>query len=118
MVAVFALGVFAQDAVPPPIEPEPTEISDAPVEYHASPAVIQEESEPNFFVKIWNWIAANWLEIGASGIGLMGIIEIVVRLTPSEKDNAAFAWLRSAIDWLIPNLKTGGGRHPSPTAEA
>jgi hypothetical protein len=44
-------------------------------------------------------------------LGLMGFAKIIVNLTPSEKDNKIFSWVDGFIDFFIPNLKKGGGKH-------
>jgi len=53
-----------------------------------------------------NFFAENWV---ALVLGLMGFIELIVRLTPSEKDNSIFNWLAMLINALLPNIKKGGG---------
>lgn len=53
-----------------------------------------------------NFVKDNWI---ALVFGLLGFIELIVRLTPSEKDNSIFNWLTSLINALLPNLKKGGG---------
>jgi len=65
------------------------------------------EGEPSFIQKLIDWFTKNWGYI----VGALGIIEIIVRLTPSEKDNAYFAWFSNLLDSLIPNMKKGGGTH-------
>lgn len=47
-------------------------------------------------------------------IGLLAFAKVVVNLTPSEKDNKIFGWLDSIINYIIPNLKKGGGTHATP----
>jgi hypothetical protein len=44
-------------------------------------------------------------------LGLLGFVELIVRLTPTEKDNSIFNLLYSIINALIPNLKSSGGTH-------
>lgn len=55
---------------------------------------------------IGNFLTENWI---ALVLGLMGFIELIVRLTPSDKDNSIFNWLAALINALLPNLKKGGG---------
>lgn len=68
----------------------------------------QEQEESSFFDELWAWLLANWM---MALLGLLGIIEIVVNLTPTEKDNAWFVWLRDIINSIIPNNRKGGGVH-------
>lgn len=79
--------------------------------------VLVEVPDPaGIFEKVWEWFQKN----GAAGlsifISLLGLIEIIVRLTPSKRDDAAFDWLRKFVDAIIPNLKKGGGTFPAPKA--
>jgi len=39
------------------------------------------------------------------------IFELVVRLTPSEKDNSIYNLIKRIVDTLIPNRKNTGGKH-------
>lgn len=64
----------------------------------ATPAVVP-VTPGNFFLE--NWVALLF--------GLMGFIELIVRLTPSEKDNSIFNWIFTLLNALLPNLKKGGG---------
>lgn len=68
------------------------------------------EDEVSTFEKLWNFLK-QW------GIPLLGgiiaLIEVIVRITPSEKDNAWLKWLKDIFDAIIPNLKKGGGTHTS-----
>ena len=36
-------------------------------------------------------------------IGLMGVLKVVVRLTPSLKDDAVFGKIDKALEFIIPN---------------
>ena len=54
------------------------------------------------------FLKENWMPLL---LALMGFMKVVVNLTPSEKDNKIFAWLDGFIDFFIPNLKKGGGKH-------
>jgi len=42
---------------------------------------------------------------------LLALVKVIVNLTPSTKDNKVFTLLDNFINWLVPNLKKGGGRH-------
>lgn len=67
-----------------------------------------EEDEPTIWQEFWAWLRINWV---AFLLGLIGVVEIVVNLTPTQKDNAWFIWLREIIQSIIPNRKSGGGTH-------
>lgn len=53
-----------------------------------------------------NFLLDNW---GAILVGLLGFVDLIARLTPSEKDNSIVNFLMSLFNTLIPNLKKGGG---------
>lgn len=53
-----------------------------------------------------DFLKDNWI---ALLLGLLGFIELIVRLTPSTKDNSIFNWLATLINALLPNIKKGGG---------
>lgn len=52
------------------------------------------------------FLLKNW---GALLMGLLGLADLVTRLTPSEKDNSIVNFLISIFNVIIPNLKKGGG---------
>ena len=54
-----------------------------------------------------NLLKDNWAGLL---LGLMGFIKIIVNLTPTQADNNVFGLLDNLINWLIPNLKKGGGK--------
>jgi hypothetical protein len=45
-------------------------------------------------------------------VGLMGFIELIVRLTPSDRDNSIFNFIKTILDALIPNRRDPAGTHP------
>jgi hypothetical protein len=49
----------------------------------------------------------NW---GALLLGFLAFVEILVRLTPSEKDNSILNMIIKFLNVLLPNLKKGGGK--------
>jgi hypothetical protein len=53
-----------------------------------------------------NFLLDNW---GALLMGLLGFVDLVARLTPSEKDNSIVNFLMTLFNTIIPNLKKGGG---------
>lgn len=75
----------------------------------------QEESESttgshpsdDIFSIILGFSLDNWMPLILS---IIAVFRIVVRLTPSTKDNDIFAWIEKLFT-AIPNLKKGGGTH-------
>jgi hypothetical protein len=53
-----------------------------------------------------NFFSDNW---GALVLGLFGFIDLVARLTPTEKDNSIVNFLMTLLNSIIPNFKKGGG---------
>jgi hypothetical protein len=49
----------------------------------------------------------NW---GPLLLAFLGFIELIVRLTPSEKDNSILNMIIKFLNIIIPNLKKGGGK--------
>jgi hypothetical protein len=83
--AQIAPAALAQEEGSVPVEPEKTNIG--------------QETAGNFF-------SDNW---GALLMGILGFIDLVARLTPTEKDNSIVNFLLSLFNAIIPNLKKGGG---------
>jgi hypothetical protein len=46
-------------------------------------------------------------------MALILILEIVVNLTPSDKDNSILLKIKNVIAFLFPNRRKGGGKHES-----
>ena len=44
-------------------------------------------------------------------LAFIALLEIVFRLTPSEKDNTILQKIKNFLDLIIPNFKKGGGKH-------
>lgn len=58
--------------------------------------------------EVISWIKDNYLNIFAVLSGLVAVAEVVVRFTPTEKDDGAVqrigGYLKKVMDWLkIPN---------------
>jgi len=53
-----------------------------------------------------NFFSDNW---GALLMGILGFIDLVARLTPTEKDNSIVNFLMTLFNAIIPNFKKGGG---------
>ena len=58
-----------------------------------------------------NWFIENKEAIIGIVFGLVAIAEVVVRLTPSEKDNSILKKITDFLFILFPNRKIGGGKH-------
>lgn len=54
------------------------------------------------------FITEHWVTIFA---GIIGLAEIIVRLTPSDRDNSILNLIKRLIDAICPNFRTGGGKH-------
>lgn len=59
-----------------------------------------------FINDLWQWLLTNGLSVL---LPLLALIEVVVRLTPTEKDNAWFRWVMNLVNTIFPNRKKGGG---------
>ena len=60
---------------------------------------VEQETEGTFF-------SDNW---GALLMGILGFIDLVARLTTTEKDNSIVNFLMTLFNAIIPNFKKGGG---------
>ena len=49
----------------------------------------------------WEILTQNWAELMLAS---MALIKVVVRLTPSVKDDAVFGWLDKLVEYFVPNL--------------
>ncbi len=58
-----------------------------------------------------NWLMEHYTDLIAIVVGLIGVAEIVVNLTPSEKDNSVLLKIKNALSAVIPNFRKGGGTH-------
>lgn len=58
---------------------------------------------------IWDFFLAN---LSTIILALFALAEVIVRLTPTEKDNSILSFLKRLVDWLIPNISKGGGKFP------
>lgn len=64
------------------------------------------EPEQSTIQKIWAFLKLYGAELL---LALLMLVETIVRITPTERDNAWFAWLKGLFDKLIPNLRKQGG---------
>ena len=65
------------------------------------------EDEPGPLAALWAFVLANWQQLL---FGFLALFEVIVRLTPTEKDNNLLRWLQSILDAILPNRAKGGGR--------
>jgi hypothetical protein len=66
--------------------------------------VLQVETDKQ---SLGGFLAGNW---GILSLSLLSFLEVITRLTPSEKDNTILKFLSNVLNAIIPNLKKGGGR--------
>lgn len=80
----------------------------SPTAIEAPANTVPVETPDSWWVPLLAWLKSNWGE----ALALFFVLgEFIVRLTPTDRDNAWFLWLRTLIDKLIPNLRAGGGKH-------
>ena len=56
------------------------------------------------------WINENSAMLISLLAAVIGLAEVIVRLTPSEKDNSILKKIIDVLLFFLPNLKKGGGR--------
>ena len=61
--------------------------------------------------KIILWLTENTVLVGA----IIAILWVIVKLTPTEKDDNILKWIEKILDWLVPARKKGGGFHTKNT---
>lgn len=79
--------------------------SDPQYELEDPPVFLEGESLADFAKRNWKWLAAV----------LILLLEFIVRLTPTEKDNAILSRFLGILGTIVPNLKKGGGTHTPST---
>jgi hypothetical protein len=57
------------------------------------------------------YIQENWATIISIIVAAMPLIDVVVRLTPTKKDDTILGIIVKLLQKFIPNKKTGGGTH-------
>lgn len=55
------------------------------------------------------WIWENWEAIISALLGVIAALDVLLRLTPTEKDNNVLRIIQSWLDRLIPNRRKEGG---------
>lgn len=63
-------------------------------------------TSPQYGESFWAWALKNWVALLGA---LLLVGEIIVRWTPTAKDNANLQWLRNLFDSIFGNAKLGGG---------
>ena len=56
---------------------------------------------------VGGFLSAHW---GVLSLSLLSFLEVITRLTPSQKDNTVLTFLSNILNAIIPNFKKGGGR--------
>lgn len=56
-----------------------------------------------------NWIIENQKELISALFALVAFAEVIVRLTPTEKDNSILKKIVNILFFLFPNKKKDGG---------
>lgn len=54
-----------------------------------------------------DFMKQNW---GVLLMGFLSFLELIVRLTPTEKDNSILNFISKLLNYILPNLKKGGER--------
>lgn len=90
--------------------PIPVQYAQIPTVQEADTVVAADSNEPlpDQPSGIWAFLVANWV---ALLIALGGFLEVIVRLTPSQKDDTILAFIKNILDSFIPNRRIGGGTH-------
>ena len=60
---------------------------------------------------ILNWFQSNGDVVFELVMALILLLEIIVNLTPSDKDNSILLKIKNAIAFIFPNRKKQGGTH-------
>ena len=60
---------------------------------------------------ILNWFQNNGDVVFELVMALILLLEIIVNLTPSNKDNSILLKIKNAIAFIFPNRKKQGGTH-------
>ncbi len=85
---------------------EPVEIAPAPMVQEEGGVQATPEQTNVGQATTDSFLLDNW---GALILGFLGFIDLVARLTPTEKDNSIVNFLLSLFNAIIPNFKKGGG---------
>lgn len=53
-------------------------------------------------------LAENWAVVLTA---TLVFAEAIVKITPSEKDNSILNFIKKILDFVLPNIRKGGGEH-------
>lgn len=59
---------------------------------------------------IWTWTASHWVEIVEVVGGLVSVATVIVRLTPTKRDDEALSWFRVHVLERLSFLQPKDGR--------
>lgn len=62
------------------------------------------------------WITAHGTDLIALIVGVIGVLEVIARLTPTDKDNSIVETIKRWFDWLLPNRAKNGEVHVTESA--
>ena len=90
--------LYAENKAVTTIEPEPAAdpVDPVPPNENTGDSPVKEKG-------FWELIGGYWAELL---LGIMAVIKILVRITPTLKDDAVFGWLDKLIEMIVPNLTT------------
>jgi len=54
------------------------------------------------------WMIITWEQIVVLIAAIMGLAQVVVNLTPTEKDNKIFGYVSDLIAYVVPNIAKKG----------
>tara|TARA_B100001059_G_scaffold224882_1_gene251492 strand:- start:606 stop:800 length:195 start_codon:yes stop_codon:yes gene_type:complete len=60
---------------------------------------------------LFQWFQSNGDVVFELVMALILLLEIVVNLTPSDKDNSILLKIKNAVAFIFPNRKKEGGTH-------
>ena len=60
---------------------------------------------------LFEWFQSNGDVVFELVMALILLLEIIVNLTPSDKDNSILLKIKNAIAFIFPNRKKEGGTH-------
>jgi len=60
----------------------------------------------NFISSVFTWVSTNWAQIISAYLALVGFASIVVKLTPTLKDDDALKWVVKFLGKYISLNKT------------
>ena len=60
---------------------------------------------------LFEWFQSNGDVVFELVMALILLLEIIVNLTPSDKDNSILLKIKNAIAFIFPNRKKQGGTH-------